>query len=46
MSYISSTKEINIIFIMLILMSIIMARRNIGEKNNKEINKEVIGIKK
>ena len=31
---------------MLILMSIIMARRNIGEKNNKRINKEVIGIKK
>ena len=46
MSYISSAKEINIIFVMLILMSIIMARRNIGEKNNKEINKEVIGIKK
>ena len=46
MSYISSAKEINIIFVMLILMSIIMARRNIGEKNNKKINKEVIGIKK
>ena len=46
MAYISSGKEINIIFVMLILMSIIMARRNIGEKNNKEINKEVIEIKK